>query len=313
MKGKWWLIRLYLLGKCTVNSYDFGVFSSFFVCFSPPLERSVKRAAEGTLKRRCTASSGSSNCLVQVNGNPFHQQAWTGWWFQPIWKICSSNWIMKPQGSGWKFQKYFELPPTLGWILKQKKKKTYAPWDWNIYLYIYQSKLNVGIHIPVPWSIWDCFLPQKNTYQVVQAVTCLFPSWRSPTNCKRVTFSPSQKKSPAELPGTSWSHRNQPVHGSWFGIIQFYIPFYPTWVEPSENLTGRPDEPDLTFWVAKKAVDLTASAKQSKKAEFFYPWITDGLTIGKMINFLALLVFSGDIPSVSGGREFFVDPPSYTP
>ena len=44
----------------------------------------------------------SSNCL----------------WFQPIWKICSSNWILSPGISGWKFQKIFELPPpslVVGW------------------------------------------------------------------------------------------------------------------------------------------------------------------------------------------------------
>ena len=31
----------------------------------------------------------------------------SGWWFftNPSPKICSSNWIMKPQGSGWTFQK----------------------------------------------------------------------------------------------------------------------------------------------------------------------------------------------------------------
>ena len=35
----------------------------------------------------------------------------SGWWLnQPNWKICSSNWIMNPQGSGWKWQ-IFELPP----------------------------------------------------------------------------------------------------------------------------------------------------------------------------------------------------------
>ena len=28
------------------------------------------------------------------------------WWFQPIRKICSSNWIMKPQRSGMKIPKY---------------------------------------------------------------------------------------------------------------------------------------------------------------------------------------------------------------
>ena len=35
-------------------------------------------------------------------------QLFTRWWLnQPIWKICSSNWESFPQGSGWKFQKYF--------------------------------------------------------------------------------------------------------------------------------------------------------------------------------------------------------------
>ncbi len=29
----------------------------------------------------------------------------SSWWFQPIWKICSSNWVHLPQFSGWKFQK----------------------------------------------------------------------------------------------------------------------------------------------------------------------------------------------------------------
>ena len=44
-------------------------------------------------------------------------QSLSSWWLvpQPLWKICepSSNWIMKPQGSGWKFQKICELPPPI--------------------------------------------------------------------------------------------------------------------------------------------------------------------------------------------------------
>ena len=32
----------------------------------------------------------------------FHWTMMGGEGIQPIWKICSSNWIMKPQGSGWK-------------------------------------------------------------------------------------------------------------------------------------------------------------------------------------------------------------------
>ena len=33
----------------------------------------------------------------------------TSWWLnQPLWKICSSTWIIFPQFSGWKFPKIFE-------------------------------------------------------------------------------------------------------------------------------------------------------------------------------------------------------------
>ena len=42
----------------------------------------------------------------------------SGWWFQPNWKICSSNWVHLPQFSGWKW-KIFELPPP-----------RYAPFSW---------------------------------------------------------------------------------------------------------------------------------------------------------------------------------------
>ena len=32
------------------------------------------------------------------------------WWFQPMWKKCSSNWILLLQGSGWKY-KTLKPPP----------------------------------------------------------------------------------------------------------------------------------------------------------------------------------------------------------
>ena len=34
----------------------------------------------------------------------------TSWWFQPLWKICSSKWVHLPQ-IGVKIPKIFELPP----------------------------------------------------------------------------------------------------------------------------------------------------------------------------------------------------------
>ncbi len=33
------------------------------------------------------------------------------WWFQPLWKICSSDWIISPEIGFKKWQKIFELPP----------------------------------------------------------------------------------------------------------------------------------------------------------------------------------------------------------
>ena len=36
---------------------------------------------------------------------------YTSWWLNPpIWNMCLSNWIMKSQGSGWKFQKCLRPP-----------------------------------------------------------------------------------------------------------------------------------------------------------------------------------------------------------
>ena len=40
-------------------------------------------------------------------------KGWTScssWWFQPIWKMCSTNWIISP-GIRVKIKKVFELPP----------------------------------------------------------------------------------------------------------------------------------------------------------------------------------------------------------
>ena len=35
-------------------------------------------------------------------------QQFSSWWFQPIWKICSSKWVHLLQFSGWNFQKYLK-------------------------------------------------------------------------------------------------------------------------------------------------------------------------------------------------------------
>ena len=51
----------------------------------------------------------------------------TGWWLnQPIWKIWPSNWIIFPQGSGWKLQ-IFELPPPRTPCLTTPAKRENSP------------------------------------------------------------------------------------------------------------------------------------------------------------------------------------------
>ena len=70
----------------------------------------------------------SQNLETKHCGNP--RQRWgleskTGWWFQPIWEICSSNWKSSPnRGENVKYlschqpEKVFWTTP---WFLKQKK------------------------------------------------------------------------------------------------------------------------------------------------------------------------------------------------
>lgn len=38
----------------------------------------------------------------EITGRGPPSRKGTRLWFQPIWRICSSNWIISPQGSGWK-------------------------------------------------------------------------------------------------------------------------------------------------------------------------------------------------------------------
>ena len=38
----------------------------------------------------------------QKNYPSFWSPSFSGWWLQPLWKICSSKWVHLPQFSGWK-------------------------------------------------------------------------------------------------------------------------------------------------------------------------------------------------------------------
>lgn len=85
-----------------------------------------------------------------------HRLSGTSWWFftNPPWKdLCKSNWIMKPQASGWKFQKY---PPTSG---NQHLPKC---WLKSTGLICFPSHLNISSHQQI-WGLF-VFLPNQVTW-----------------------------------------------------------------------------------------------------------------------------------------------------
>ena len=49
----------------------------------------------------------------------------TSWWFQPIWKICSSKWVHLPQSSGWK-NMYLKPWPKIYVSQKKNLQKSHA-------------------------------------------------------------------------------------------------------------------------------------------------------------------------------------------
>ena len=56
--------------------------------------------------------------FFKQKGKVFKQTKQTIWWLnQPVWKICSSNWIISPF-LGWTFQTYLKPPPrtTFFWV-----------------------------------------------------------------------------------------------------------------------------------------------------------------------------------------------------
>ena len=68
---------------------------------------------------------GLGNKYRQIHTNSTFPNK-TSWWFQPIWKICSSNWVPLPQ-VGVKI-KIFELPPPRKVCLDFVVLKTISVW-----------------------------------------------------------------------------------------------------------------------------------------------------------------------------------------
>ena len=80
-------------------------------------------------------------CLFLLRGSWGY---WTSWWFQPRWKICSSNWIISP-GIGVKMQNL--------WV---------ATTQWNISHFLTSPPLNS---------------PKKTSSHLVTGPTSSLPDW----------------------------------------------------------------------------------------------------------------------------------------
>ena len=66
-----------------------GVYVFNIYYFSPPPKfHPLKTPPQGPLP--------SDSLRHKAPENGMHHELWTSWWFQPIWKICSSNWIISP-------------------------------------------------------------------------------------------------------------------------------------------------------------------------------------------------------------------------
>ena len=60
--------------------------------------------------------------------NPTYIHLFSSWWFQPIWKICSSNWIISP-GKG-ENKKCLKPPPSFAskrWAINKRSLRSYNP------------------------------------------------------------------------------------------------------------------------------------------------------------------------------------------
>ena len=84
-----------------------------------------------------------------LNHLPYTTQSFSGWWFQPVWKICSSNWIISPsRGENKKWLK----PPTSFSLIWREKPACYDQ--------LWQEKCQVHN------TCLHCFLPCVGWYNI---------------------------------------------------------------------------------------------------------------------------------------------------
>ena len=82
-----------------------GALFSVFICcdhFNSQIPTDFKHIIR-TCRNSCRCPRKASKKSHGRRLSDIHDSSW---WFQPLWRICDSQ-----IGSGWKFQKIFELPP----------------------------------------------------------------------------------------------------------------------------------------------------------------------------------------------------------
>ena len=113
--------------------------------------------------------SKGSNIIIQ-------KETSSSWWFQPLWKICSSNWKSSSPRFGVKIKNIFELPPPSCVI--------------HIYIYILHL-LNIILTCPTKRRFERSFFFFRRPPQPVTATTATPPIWALQTQHRRPARRPS--------------------------------------------------------------------------------------------------------------------------
>ena len=87
------------------------------------------KPAPGNVGKRAALQKRAKRLSSPSETNP----RLAGWWFQPIWKICSSKWVHLPHFSGWK-SRLFELPPPRKSCQQNHHSRLLFTWDPHIVL-----------------------------------------------------------------------------------------------------------------------------------------------------------------------------------
>ena len=122
--------------NAVIESGDFGHSSlEVQVAIHQQVKTLLKPAPSLWLTCNFTTVDGSEilQCIKPIENNGRYTTL--VWWFQSIWKICSSKWVHLPQSFRVKIKTIFELPPPsgspyqvvfAGWLNHQRGMSTYG-------------------------------------------------------------------------------------------------------------------------------------------------------------------------------------------